>query len=238
MSTSGVSTFNITRDQLITGALRMLGVVAQGETPTNVQILEAAEALNMLVKAYEADGMPLWGIETYGITLVAGQSTYVIGTGQQVSIPKPLKVIQAWNKVLSSGVDIPMRILTKQEYNVLGNKTTTGNPIQLHYQPKLTYGELYVFPVPTSIEQAQNKVYIVYQRPFEDFLNSGDNPDFPQEWLDALKYGLAARLAPEYGVPSDQRMILIREAKEIKEQALSFGTEEGSLYFQYDRRGY
>lgn len=38
------------------------------------------------------------------------------------------------------------------------------------------------------------------------------------------------------GIPSDQRMILIREAKEIKEQALSFGTEEGSLYFQYDRQ--
>ena len=238
MTTSGVTTFNVTRDQLITGALRMIGAVAQGETPTSTQITEAAEALNMMVKAYEADGMPLWGIETYGIPLVSGQSTYTIGTGQEINIPKPLKVIQAWNKVLTSGVDIPMRILTKQEYNILGNKTTGGNPIQVYYQPKLAYGELHVFPVPTNVEEAQNEVYIVYQRPFEDFVTSGDNPDFPQEWLDALKYGLAARLAPEYGIPSDQRMILIREAKEIKEQALSFGTEEGSLYFQYDRRGY
>lgn len=238
MTTSGSTVFNVTRDQLITSALRMIGAVAQGETPTANQISEAAEALNMMVKAWEADGMPLWGIAETSITLVAGTNKYQIGIGKTVDIPKPLKVIQAWNRDNTSKVDIPMRILTKQEYNILGNKTTSGNPIQIYYQPMLNYGDLYVFPTPATVDATNNKVYIVYQRPFEDFLVTGDNPDFPQEWLDALKYGLAARLAPEYGVPSDQRMILIREAKEIKEQALSFGTEEGSLYFQYDRRGY
>lgn len=63
----------------------------------------------------------------------------------------------------------------------------------------LNYGDLYVFPTPATIDATNNKVYIVYQDLSEDFLVTGDNPDFPQEWLDALKYGLAARLAPEYG---------------------------------------
>lgn len=236
MTTSGVTTFNVTRDQLITSALRMIGAVAQGETPTSTQITEAAEALNMMVKAWEADGMPLWGIAETSITLVAGTNKYQIGIGKTVDIPKPLKVIQAWNRDNTSKVDIPMRILTKQEYNILGNKTTSGNPIQMYYQPMLNYGDLYVFPTPATVDATNNKVYIVYQRPFEDFLVTGDNPDFPQEWLDALKYGLAARLAAEYGLSTEQRMLLQKEAKEVKDLALSFGTEEGSLYLGVDVR--
>jgi len=238
MTTSGSASYNITRDQLITGSLRMIGAVAQGETPTTDQISEAAEALNILVKAWEADGMPQWGITEYAITLVAGTNKYQIGTGKSVNIPKPLKVIQAWNRDNTSSVDIPMRILTKQEYNILGNKTTSGNPIQIHYQPMLDYGDLYVFPTPDTTSASNNKVYIVYQRPFEDFLTSGNNPDFPQEWLEALKYGLAARLAPEYGLPLEQRQFLNREAGEVKAAALSFGTEEGSVFFGVERRGY
>lgn len=238
MSTSGSTVFNLTRDQIITSALRMIGAIAQGESPTATQISEAAEALNIMIKAWEADGMPLWGLEESDITLVAGVNLYQIGIGKSVNIPKPLKVIQAWNRDTVSNVDIPMRIITKQEYNILGNKTTSGNPIQIFYQPMLDYGELHVFPTPSAQEATQNKIYLVYQRPFEDFLISGNNPDFPQEWLEAIKYGLAARLAPEYGMPLEQRQFLNKEAGEVKQAALSFGTEEGSLYFQVDRRGY
>lgn len=238
MTTSGVTTFNVTRDQLITGALRMIGVIAQGETPSSTQVSEAAEALNMMVKAYEADGMPLWGLTEYAVPMTAGVNSYNIGIGKTINIPKPLKVIQAWNRDTSSNVDIPMRILTRQEYNILGNKATTGNPIQIYYEPLLDYGVLHLFPTPASADVSNHRIYIVYQRPFQDFVNTGDTPDFPQEWLEALKYGLAARLAPEYGVPLEQRQFLNREAGDLKLVALGFGTEEGSIYFQADKRGW
>ena len=238
MTTSNSTSFNVTRDQLIAGALRMLGVIAQGESPNATQISEAAEALNMMVKAFEADGMPLWGLSEYTLTLTAGVGKYQIGLGKTIPIAKPLKVIQAWNRNNTSTVDIPMRILTKQEYNMLGNKVTSGNPIQLYYNPLLNYGEMNLFPVPSTVDATNSKIVFVYQRPFEDFLASGDNPDFPQEWLEALKYGLAVRLAPEYGLDAESRRFLIQEYASVKAIALSFGTEEGSLYIGVDRRYY
>lgn len=238
MSTSGVSTYNITRDQLIAGALRMIGATAQGETPTATQISEASEALNLMVKAWEADGMPLWGLTEYDLTLTAGQAEYTIGSGQAVNIPKPLKVIQMWNTNISGAIDTPMRILTKQEYNTLGNKQSTGIPIQGYYDTQRDTGILHLFPVPSTDAASGYHVTFVYQRPFEDFVASGDNPDFPQEWLDALKYGLAVRLAPEYGVPLEQRQMLKKEADEVKQSALNFGLEEGSIYFQRDFRNW
>lgn len=233
MSTSGVTTYNITRDGLIAGALRMIGAVAQGETPTATQVTEAAEALNLMAKAWEADGMPLWGITEYILTPVGGTGVYRMGNSQTVNTPKPLRVIQAWNTI--NNIDTPMRILTRSEYNTLGNKQSQGIPIQCYYEPGLSYGDLHLFPIPAD---ATHTVTIVYQRPFEDFVSSGDNPDFPQEWLEALKYGLAVRLAAEYGVPVDQRQVLKAEAKEIKDIALGMGTEEGSLYFQRDFRSW
>ena len=62
MATSGSTNYATNRDALITGALRVIGAVAQGETPTATQINEGAEALNFVVKAWHADGMPLWAI--------------------------------------------------------------------------------------------------------------------------------------------------------------------------------
>lgn len=204
----------------------------RGETPTANQTTEAAIALNGLVKAWQADGMPLWALTEKTLPLVSGQIKYT------VSNPKPLKVLQAWNHNTTSNVDIPMRIISKQEYNVLGNKTSAGNPIQVYYDPRRDSGDFYLFPVPTSVEQSANVIHYVCQIPYEDFNVSTDAPDFPQEWYDAITYGLATRLAPEYGLDITARKTLWQEMSVIKQEALNFGLEEGSLYFQRDFRSW
>ena len=238
MTTSNSTDFSVSRDDIIKRALRLIGAVAQGETPTTDQTTEAAIALNGLVKAWQADGMPLWAIRTYSVPLTAAVTSYRIGLAQTIATPKPLKIMEAYNHNTSSSVDIPMRVLTRQEYNMLGNKTSVGNPIQIFYDPQNTYGDLYVFPVPSSVEAASNTITITYQRPFEDFDASTDTPDFPQEWYDAVTYGLACRLAPEYGLPIPDRKTLWQEMSIIKQDALNFGLETGSLFFQRDFRNW
>jgi len=238
MATSGSTDFSVSRDDIIKRALRLIGVLAQGETPTTNQTTEAAIALNSLVKAWEADGMPLWAIKSFSIPLTASTATYQIGLSKTVNTPKPLKVIQAFNHNTTSNVDVPMRIITRQEYNILGNKTSSGNPIQVYYEPLNEYGILHVFPVPSTTEQADNTIVIHYQRPFEDFDAALDTPDFPQEWYDAITYGLATRLAPEYGLDISSRKTLWQEMSIIRQEALNFGLEEGSLYFQRDFRSW
>ena len=95
-------------------------------------------------------------------------------------------------------------------------------------------GVFHLFPVPSTVEQSANTIKYVCQIPFEDFDASTDNPDFPQEWYDALTYGLATRLAPEYGVPATDRKMLWQEMTIIKQDALNFGLEEGSLVNNFD----
>ena len=239
MPTSGSTDFSTDRNKLIEGALRIIGVTAQGEVPTATMYTEAADALNMLVKMWQADGMPLWAMKEYSLPIVSGTASYRMGLGQSIDIAKPLRIVQAYFHNASSNSDIPMTLLTREEYNRLGNKTTTGQPIQYWYDPQNLYGDITFFPVPNDTAASSgNYVKIVYQRPFEDFDASSDMPDFPQEWFQALKFGLAEVLAPEYGYPLEQYGHLRKVAKDYKDAALSMGLEEGSFEFQVDRRGW
>lgn len=238
MGTSNSTNFSVTRDDIIKGALRLCGALALGETPSADQVSEASEALNMLVKAWQADGMALWARGEYTLPLTLSTQSYNIGIGQTVNIAKPLKITQAILHDTQTKVDIPMRIITRDEYLRLGNKTTTGQPIQIYYDPQRDHGVLYVYPPANSSAVSYKQIKFTYQKPFEDFDASTDNPDFPQEWYEALKYGLASRLAGEYGISMDDRRQLMQEAILIKNDALSFGTEEGSFWFTPDHRKY
>lgn len=236
MATSNSSNFSTTRNDIIKGALRLCGAVALGETPTADQYTEAAETLNMMAKAWQADGMALWALKEYSLTLTLSAQSYEMGLTKTVAIDKPLKITQAILHDTSTNVDIPMRIITRDEYNRLGNKTTTGQPIQIYYEPLRDYGILHVYPPANSAAVSSKKIKLTYMRPYEDFDTATDEPDFPQEWYEALKYGLATRLAGEYGITTEDRNALRAEAQKIKDEALGFGTEEGSIWFTADNR--
>lgn len=226
--------FKLNRDEVIKGALRTLGVISQGQTPDATQTSDCAEALNILVKAWEAEGLPIWSIKTTSFPLT-DTTTYAIGTGQTVNVAKPLKIYNAWTRDVTSNVDIPMYTLSQQQYDILGNKQSTGTPTQYYYESLNETGNIYLFPKPDSANIANRQCYIRYQAPFADFDSSTDYPDFPQEWIRALKWGLAAELAFEYGYPLKDRQQLLVMAEKYKQEALMFGQENASFYFQIDR---
>lgn len=82
MATSGSYDFAATRDQIITRALRILGVVAQGQTATDTQISEGSEALNAMVKGWQNDHVYLWSLEWN--TQVLASSDEVTGTDSNI----------------------------------------------------------------------------------------------------------------------------------------------------------
>lgn len=231
MSLSNSTNFATSRNEIIAGALRIIGAIAQGETPTATMYSEGAEALNMLAKAWQMDGMQLWVTKEYTLSLVANQTSYT-------PTVKMMRVIGAYNHNTVSNVDIPMTIITRDEYNRLGNKTTTGNPIQLYHSPNRTDSTIKVFPTPDTISAINNTLILTYQKPYDDFDTSADEPEFPSEWFEALKFSLAHRLASEYGMTLNDRKQLLQEAALLKTEAMSGGVEEGSLFIQADRRSY
>ena len=234
MATSGVATWQLTRDEIINSSLRKLGILAEGDSANTSQLTTGAQALNSLMKMLEIKGMPLWAIREYTFTTVAGTNTYNIGTGQTLSVTMPLKVVQATRIESPTAVNIPMTIYTHYDFNMLPVTTTSGEPIILFYQPYINFGVIKVWPTPID---SNTTITLTYQRPFEDVVSGADNIDFPSYWTDAIIYHLARRLAPEYGTSKEERAMLASEAKDFTDEALSFGTEEGSMYMMPDWTG-
>lgn len=79
MTTSGTYSFNYNRDQIISSAARKLGVIAAGETLGANAIQDFADALNIMVKGWDASGIHIW-TETEGtLFFQPNQVSYTIG---------------------------------------------------------------------------------------------------------------------------------------------------------------
>lgn len=81
MSTSGTTTFSRNRDQLIASALRKCNAFESGETPDSQSVSDAADALNVMVKHWQASGIYIWTTEEAILFPQLGQVQYTLGSG-------------------------------------------------------------------------------------------------------------------------------------------------------------
>jgi hypothetical protein len=188
MSTSGTAKYNATRDQIITRALRIIHNLGDGEASTSDQLSQSAITLNHLLAEWNTDGMPLWNMNNYTLTLVASQASYTIsaGAGASLTAIAPLKVIQAWAHDLNTGYDTPMIIIPQADYNLLGSKNSTGTPNQLWYKvpPAIqssaeSIGTVTLFPTPDANAASTKSIVMVGHKPFSDFNAGTDTLDLP-----------------------------------------------------------
>ena len=81
MAVSGSSNFTRTRDQLITRALRIGGVIKAGETPGAQVVTDTAEALNAMVKRWQKKpDMRLWTVTEATLVPQASQVRYELSS--------------------------------------------------------------------------------------------------------------------------------------------------------------
>lgn len=81
MSTSGTYVFSQNRDQLLIRSLRLAGAVSEGESDIDsAMITEAAQALNSMVKLWQATGIHIWRTVEATLFLQANQARYELAT--------------------------------------------------------------------------------------------------------------------------------------------------------------
>jgi hypothetical protein len=233
MTTSGSINFSVSRDDLITEALMHIGALPEGGTPTAAQISDASRTLNIMIKRWMAKpGIDLWAIDTVTLALVTNQATYTTGvatftrtdTGAAVSATYIKAILEAVVRD-SNSIDLPVTIVSREEYFNLGNKASSGRVNQIYFQPNLASSTISVYPVSSN---STDTLRLIVKRTLEDFDATGDTPDFPQEWYEALYLGLAARLARPYRLPISERASLKQEADEALEEVMDWNVEQGT----------
>jgi hypothetical protein len=169
---------------------------------------------------------------TSGLSVGAAAGATVFS--YQTKLIKPLRVLDGFTRQIE-GNDVPHLMISREQYNRFGMKSSAGTSIQAYYDSQRDSGNYYVYP---TTQDVSNLIYIEFQKPFDDMSGSTQNMDVPQEWIEAIKWGLAMRLAPEYGVPKEKLSFI----KGMADQALAlvdgWDQEPTSLLLQPDQWAY
>lgn len=153
-------------------------------------------------------------------------------------VPTPSITWPDLNQSTTVKTDIPMYILSEQEYNILGSKFSTGQINSVFYKPFVNYGQLKVFLTPNTYIQDNYFLHLTVQRPIEDITAANQTFDFPQEWYQSLRWGLAAELASEYGLTTDRISAIISRSNTYKDRLAAWDVENASTFFKPDSRSY
>jgi hypothetical protein len=135
--------------------------------------------------------------------------------------------------------DQPIYMISRTDYNNLGNKSINGTvPSQFWYDPAfnttINNGYLSVYTVPGP--GINHSMHLMGQIIYDDTTAVGDLFDFPQEFLNAMKWGLAWDVLAEYGVDATTEARIEKRYQMYSKEAFDFSVEESSCYFSLDSR--
>lgn len=86
--------------------------------------------------------------------------------------------------------------LSREDYHGISNKDITGTPSQYYINDDLNNPKIYFYPVPDDI---QYSCRFTFSKSLDDIDQLTDDVEFHPEWMDAIVYNLAVRLAPAFG---------------------------------------
>jgi len=167
-----------------------------------------------------------------------GGSGYAVGdvltmTGGTFTTPCTVTV----DSLLSVYTDMPMTVISQQEYNMLSSKQSQGNVNTVYFKAWRDYGELSVFLTPNTFTAENYEVHLFVQTPIEDITSANQNFDFPSEWFLALKWNLVADLASDYEKTLNDKQYYEQKASMLKNELMDWDIEWTSTFFQPDVRG-
>ena len=193
----------------INGALRLIGQLAEAETPSAATAEDALTTLNQMIDSWNTERLSVFSTQDQVFSWLPGLKTQSLGpTGDFVG-NRPILVDDAtYFRDPSSGISFGIKLINQQQYDGIAVKTVTSTYPQVMWvnmeYPNIT---MTVYPVPTKVLEW----HIVSVQELTTPALLSTPLAFPPGYLRAFKYNLACELAPEYGVepsPTVQRIAM------------------------------
>lgn len=211
---------------LISLALRQIGIGAMGTGPSAVDVADGVMHLNLLLAQWQRRG---WLVPNLTDVFCAstGASIYFVGPGGDIDVPvRPARIMGAFARLASIGgsatggdfsaanfsadflapndglssaspIDYSLtEIPSYQDYAAIGLKGLKTWPSAYFYNPAFPLGEFRPWPIPAA---GVWQLHLLIAQPLPSRLGTDSPLNLPPEYWDALVWTLAVRLAPSYG---------------------------------------
>jgi hypothetical protein len=193
----------------INGALRLIGQLAEAETPSAATSEDALATLNQMIDSWNTERLSVFSTQDQIFSWLPGFMTRTLGpTGDFVGNRPILVDDSTYFRDPASGISFGIKLINQQQYNGIAVKTVTSTYPQVMFV-NMTYPNITmtVYPVPTKVLEWH--IISVQELTTPALLSTP--LAFPPGYLRAFKYNLACELAPEFGVepsPTVQRIAM------------------------------
>jgi hypothetical protein len=203
MTVLTLSGAGVSAGDIINGSLRLLGQLAEGETPSAETSADALLALNQMLDSWSTERLSVFATRDDIFTWPANAISRTYGpTGDFVGV-RPIQLDDStYFKDTQSGLSFNLLFINQDQYNGIALKTVTSTYPQVMWT-NMTYPdiEMYVYPRPTK----DLEFHLVSVEALSQPATLATILAFPPGYLRAFRYCLAMELAPEFGVePSMQ----------------------------------
>ena len=197
-----------TAGEQINRALRLIGMLAEGETPSAATAQDSLMALNQMIDSWNTERLSVFSTIDQIINWPVGSINETLGpTGSLVRLngtaQRPVLVDDStYFKDPGTGVSYGVKLINQQQYNGIAVKTVTSTFPQVMFV-NMTYPDvdLFIYPRPTRLLEW----HFISVEELTQPANLSTDILFPPGYLRAFTYNLACEIAPEFGVePSPQ----------------------------------
>ena len=187
----------------INRALRLIGMLAEGELPSTETANDCLVALNQMIDSWNTERLSVFSTQDQVFTWPAGFINRTLGpTGNFVGNRPILLDDATYYRDASTNVSYGIKMINQQQYDGIAVKTVTSTYPQVLFI-NMTYPDvdMYIYPKPTrDLEWHFVSVEELTQPATLQTVLA-----FPPGYLRAFTYALAMEIAPEFGVePSPQ----------------------------------
>jgi len=187
----------------INGALRLIGQLAEGETPSAATSQDALTAMNQMIDSWSIERLAVFSTQDQVFNWPPGAISRTLGpTGNFVGNRPVLLDDSTYFRDPANNISFGIKILNQQQYNGIAVKTVTSTYPQVIWI-NMNYPdiEMYVYPVPTKVLEW----HFVSVSELDQPATLATVLTFPPGYLRAFRYNLACEIAAEFGVePSPQ----------------------------------
>ena len=192
-----------TANEQINRALRLLGVLAEGETPSAATSQDALVALNQMIDSWNTERLSVFCTQDQIFTWPAGEYIRTLGpSGNFIGLRPVLLDDATYYRDPGTNVSFGIKFINQQQYNGIAVKTVTSTYPQVIFVnmgfPDITMS---IYPRPTR----DLEWHFISVQELSEPATLATNLTFPPGYLRAFAYNLAMEFAPEFGVePSEQ----------------------------------
>ena len=187
----------------INRALRLLGILAEGETPSAAMSQDALMALNQMIESWNIERLSVFCTQDQVFMWPAGEYIRTLGpSGNFIGLRPVLVDDSTYYRDPGTNVSFGIKFINQQQYDGIAVKTVTSTYPQVCFvnmgYPNIT---MTIYPRPTR----EVEWHIISVQELTQPAELVTEMHFPPGYLRAFTYNLAMEIAPEFGVePSPQ----------------------------------